>query len=258
MNRRSRRLLWLAFVVALLTGYGFAYRSLPTRISRWGITHLRIFERDFEPYLFAPAGCIEALAIRLNPPTPWENCAHTVVLKTQSTGEGEVRIQLRFPARAEPPQAYRTIRMDEDILARAAQERGHTTVLTEPPQISRYSLIEIDEAEDYLRERFPRPYTLENVLGWYAAASDEQTQRHLLTLLAASRDPRAGIVITGAFYSGRPELRWHASEMFHWFYLPAECHRCGGTESMHSETQEWLEKNSGRLWADSHEAVYGR
>ena len=253
-----RRLVGLGLAIALLTGYGLAYYLLPNRIVRWGITHLRVFERDFQPYFFAPAGWIEALAIRLNPPVRCENCAQTVVLQTQFTGAGEVRVALTFPARPEPPPAYRAIRRDEDILTRAAQEPGHTTELTKPPRISRYSRFEIDEAEDYLAGRFPRPYTLDDVLLWYAAAADEQTQRHLLTLLAVSRDPRAGIVITGAFYSGRHELRWHAYEMFHWFYMPSDCHACGGTESMHAETQEWLEKNSGRLWADSYEAIYGR
>jgi hypothetical protein len=255
---RRRRLLWLALIVALLTGYGLAYCLLPTRITRWGITHLRIFERDFQPYFFAPAGWFEALVIRLYPPRQWKNCAHVVVLKTTYTGNAEVRVELRFPARPEPPPAYRTIGMDEDILARAAQEPGHTTRLTKPPQVSRYSRFEIDEAEDYLRDRFPRPYTLAHVLAWYAAASDEQTQLHLLTLLAASRDPRAGIAITGAFYSGRHLILGHAREMFHWYFLPPECHDCHNTETMYAETQEWLERNSGRLWADSYEAIYGR
>ena len=250
---RSRRLLWLGLAIALLTGYGLAYYLLPERIARWGITHLRIFDRDFQPYLFAPAGWLEALAIRLKPPVPFENCAHVVVLKTQFTGTSEVRVELRFQARPEPPATYRTIPYGEDILVRAESHGagiGATGFVVFAD--------EIKAAADYLRHRFPRPYTLENVLAWYAASAEEQTQLHLLTLLGASRDPRAGIVITGEFYSGRHELRWHAHRLFHWFYLPDLCHDCYNLESEYAETREWLERNSGRLWADSYEAIYER
>lgn len=59
----------------------------------------------------------------------------------------------------------------------------------------KYYSCSLDRAEAFLSTKYPRPWTLENVLGWYRAEKDPETRKHLVYLLGATRDPRAALAL---------------------------------------------------------------
>ena len=80
----ARRSFSIGLAVALIAiAYFTFYIKLPRRIERGGFhyEHLAIFDKDFEPILFAPAGYLHALLIRFQPKTfPDAECGQFVLL----------------------------------------------------------------------------------------------------------------------------------------------------------------------------------
>jgi hypothetical protein len=179
VRHRTRRIFTGAIAVSVaLIGYTVAYYKVPVLRCWQGdvrIYQMRGFDKDFEPYFFAPAGLVEALLVRAARQLhPQSRCGEVVVLCTS-------HVRLQFRAKADPPPTDRLIPWDADILdyvvrrdaeifgPRAYSER----TLGDGSKVkSRYSRFDLDDAEDFLRSRYPRPYTLHNALRWYEGACD--------------------------------------------------------------------------------------
>ncbi len=159
---RARQLIfrWLlaAFLLSTLAGiYAWAYFAVPLlRCDKGGMqtVHMRCFARDFQPYFFAPAARIEALAIRIRrrlvPTTDF--CGEVVQVCT-------TRVDLRFRATPDFPPIDAPLPYGTDILTFAeahppfgffptspnTRETPDGTVLA-----CKYLYCETDEAEEFL------------------------------------------------------------------------------------------------------------
>jgi hypothetical protein len=262
-GRRTRRILiGVVALSAALTAYVVAYYKVPVLRCRQGdvrVYQMRCFDKDFEPYLFAPAGLFEALVIRLaRQVRPQSRCGEAIVLCTP-------HVRLQFRAKADPPPTDKLIPWDADILdyvlrrdaeifgPRAYSER---TLADGSKVRSRYSTFELDEAEDFLRDRYRRPYTLHNARRWYEETCDEATRIHLLVLIAASRDPQAALVVGNAVLSSSLDVRVAAVNALDHFFGTTQCAGGGNLESEFFAAFNWLEENGPRLRRDARKGVY--
>lgn len=116
---------------------------------------------------------------------------------------------------------------------------------------SRHLSFELDDAEDFLRDRYPRPYTLRKALSWYEEACDEPTRIHLLVLLAASRDPHAALIVGNALMSPSANISVAAVRAFNQFFDATQCSLGGNLESDFTAAFNWLEENGTRLRRDA-------
>lgn len=74
------------------------------------VYQMRCFDRDFEPYFFAPAGLVEALLVRIARQVHRQSpCGEEIVLCTS-------HVRLRFSVKADPPPNDKPIPRDADIL----------------------------------------------------------------------------------------------------------------------------------------------
>jgi hypothetical protein len=132
------------------------------------VEHLRVFRNDFQPYFFAPAGYIEARIISLKPAAFWPKtqCAQFVVLETD-------HVDLRFRATSDPAPIDRPIAYDVDILGHVEEEVArlkHSASIQQPDgsmRACRFADCDLDRAEEFLRARYSRPFTLMNAMRWY-------------------------------------------------------------------------------------------
>lgn len=255
-----RRILTSALAACTLLGaYTAAYYRVPVVRCTDGdirVYQLRCFNKDFEPYFFAPAGFVEALVVGVRHKVhPRDRCGEAIVLCTS-------RIRLQFSAKSDPPPNDKPIPSDADIIEysmqRDAEIYGPRFFLSDTRTMpdgskreSRYAFLPLDDAEDSLRDRYQRPYTLEKTLRWYEAACDEPTRIHLLVLLAASRDPHAALIVGDAMMSTSVDVRVAAVEAFNRFFGANDCSLGGNLESEFAAASKWLEENSARLRRDS-------
>lgn len=211
----------------------------------------RRFGKDFQPYFFAPAGLVESIVVRIKHAiSSRERCAEVVVLST-------AHVSLRFPASADLPRVDAPLPRDTDILQFTKEHplwwippSFHPTMINpDGTQVAcNYWDCDVDRAEEFLREKYPRPYTLSRVLRWYQEASDERTRAHLMTILAASRDPRAGLVLADAIRSTNPNVPSAAAvEGLRTHFGAGQCAVGGDLESDFDEARGWLKENETRL-----------
>ena len=255
---RARRMLMGGLAGSLaLAAYTAAYYKVPVLRCWQGDVRayqMRCFDKDFEPYFFAPAGLLEALLVRVARQLhPQSRCGEAVVLCTS-------HVRLQFRVKADPPPTDRPIPWDADILdyvkRRDAEVFGSSayserTLPDGSKSRSRYSSFDLDDAEDFLRDRYPRPYTLEKALRWYEEVCDEPTRIHLLVLLAASRDPHAALVLGNALMSSSLYIRLAAVNGLTQFFGATQCSGGGDTESDFAAAFKWLEENGARLRRDA-------
>jgi hypothetical protein len=259
----TRRILTGGLAGCLALGaYTAAYYKVPRRCWQGDIRtyQMRCFDQDFEPYFFAPAGLVEALLVRaarhVHPHSP---CGEAIVLCT-------AHVRLQFPVKADPPPNDRPIPWDADILDYVS--RRDIELYGQPPYSertlpdgskfrSRYSTFDLDDAEDFLRDRYPRPYRLGKVVRWYEEACDEPTRIHLLVILAASRDPHAALIVGNALMSTSLDIRFAAVEALDHFFGATQCSGGGDLESDFDAAFKWLEENGTRLRRDARKnAIY--
>jgi hypothetical protein len=211
---------------------------------------MRCFGKDFQPYLFAPAGWIEALAVRIKGRFKSDpQCGEVVLLCTQ-------HVSLRFRAIADLPPMDAPLLGEMDILEFAEAHppfwyRGEFhSRMTQPDGTivaCRYWDCDIDRAEGFLRAKYARPYTMGQILRWYEQERDPRTRASLLVVLAASRDPRAGLVLAGAIRSTNVDVRIAAAEALNRHFGADLCSSGGNLESEFAHAEEWLEENEVRL-----------
>lgn len=242
--------------------YTAAYYKVPVLRCWQGdvrVYQMRCFDKDFEPYFFAPAGFIEALLVRVaRHVRPQSPCGEAIVLCTS-------HVRLQFSAKADPPPNDRPIPWDADILEyvirRDAEIYGPKAyserTLPDGSKIrSRYSTFDLDDAENFLRDRYQRPCTLKQALRWYEGACDESTRIHLLVLLAASRDPHAALVVGNALMSSSLDIRVAAVNALNGFFGATQCAGGGNLESDFAAAFNWLEENDTRLRRDARKSTY--
>jgi hypothetical protein len=108
----------------------------------------------------------------------------------------------------------------------------------------KYGDYELERAVEQLKN-YSQPFTVPKVIRWYRQAKDEKIRASLLRVLAASRDPRAALMLRKSMNEGSLDLRWAATyglmDYFILFIVD------GGTEQQIILVQEWWEKNRERL-----------
>ena len=203
------RRVWVLLVIVLIAAYVAAYRFTPRRFSYIGLDleHARQFAHRWELYFYYPAGWVESLLIRAWPSlyNHYVKCAQIVVLVVfeHPNSFDSIPYSFRFHSGPVPPPIEEIFPANTDILEYVAKKNpqhgsyfpsgvsehdGQTT-------ICKYYSCALDRAETFLSTKYPRPWTLEKVLGWYKDERDPETRRHLAYLLGATRDPRAALAL---------------------------------------------------------------
>jgi hypothetical protein len=108
----------------------------------------------------------------------------------------------------------------------------------------KYELFEVDAAVDALSD-VPRPWTVAEMIRLYEQEKDSTRKAHVLWILAASRDPRAGVILGEALTDDVLGIRIAATYGLLDIFL--ERLVSGGTESHMFAAQEWWKKNEQRL-----------
>ena len=235
----------VAVVLAAIAYFAF-YINLPQRFNLYGLHHeyVAVFDKDFEPILFAPAGYLHALLIRFRPKTFADaQCGQFVVLQTD-------RKKFSFRAIADPKPSYAELDSNQDILEFASRHDEMHEEVTLPDRskhFCKYGDCHLEKAEGFLANKYPRPYTIGHVLRWYDQACDEETRSHLLALLAASRDPRAALVLAAALRSPSGHIGFTARGLLDNYFVRSYCWLGGSGDDEEMMVLDWLEANLNGL-----------
>jgi len=136
---------------------------------------------------------------------------------------------------------------DQDVLSYALAHPRDSLVRQRNGTMRRpkYGDCELEEAETFLSPKYSRPWTVPKLIGWYQSTKDVDTQVHLLRVLAASRSPRAAILLGEALHSDSLWLRVAGCYGLY-FYFPMVS-IMGGTEQHMDATAQWFAKYKERL-----------
>ena len=130
-----------------------------------------------------------------------------------------------------------------DIIEQAKANPRHESV-QQPDgtyKESKYGDQQLAEAETFLSPSHPRPWTVAHAIEWFHKA-DDRSRIHIIRLLAASRDPRAALVLGAALDS---KLSLAAGDGLVHYFLPSAVK--GGTEEQMFAAREWFKSNKARL-----------
>jgi hypothetical protein len=259
--------------IVLIAAYAAAYRFTPRRYSYIGLDleHARQFAHRWELFLYYPAGWAESLLIRAWPSlyNREVQCPQIVVLVVFDQPPGYVSgtYRFRFNAGPVPPPIEEIFPADNDILEYAANKNpGHGKMYPNGGGESggqtitcKYYSCVLDRAEAFLTSKYPRPWTLEKILGWYTESRDPETRRHLAHLLGETRDPRAALALGESFEDVRLntlqmiDARYEAyQELLNFIPMP----KCGELDQWPQRgiqargdgyQEEWFSENKVRL-----------
>lgn len=112
---------------------------------------------------------------------------------------------------------------------------------------TRFGDSELERAERDLR--IPRPWTVSKMLLHFQKADSLPEKDLLLRVLAASRDPRAAVVLGETLPDEDLDLRVAAAEGPFWYFL--EFQRGGNLESVISQADEWWRAHEPELRAEA-------
>jgi hypothetical protein len=140
---------------------------------------------------------------------------------------------------------------EPDILELAAKNPWVTQVQAPDGtyRTPRYGDPELERAESALRD-IPRPWTVSRMLRRYRDAKSVERKVLLLGVLAASRDPRAAVVLGETLHDEELDLRVAATVGIVDYFFDD---RFGGAnlESMMTAADEWWQSNEARLRAEA-------
>lgn len=108
----------------------------------------------------------------------------------------------------------------------------------------KYGDYNLEQAVERLKD-YPQPFTVPKVISWYGEAKDKKIRASLLRVLAASRDPRAALVLGNSLKDDSLDVRVAATYGLMDYFLPSIIN--GGTEQHMLAVQEWWENNRERL-----------
>ncbi len=106
----------------------------------------------------------------------------------------------------------------------------------------------LQEAVGALKKEYPAPWSLQNVLKWYRKAKDAPTRKHWLSVLAASRHPKAAIELGNAIEDRSLMAGGEAIDgLLYHFATPLVV---GGSEQQFEAAFKWWKANKDRLLAE--------
>jgi RNA polymerase sigma factor (sigma-70 family) len=155
----------------------------------------------------------------------------------------------------EEPKAPRPIREDEDIL-KYADRFALKVLVSDPPgtplRRPRYGDVDLEKAEKELAH-IPRPWTLAKIITIYKEELkkpplQQKHRYHLQHVLAASRDPRAAVLLGEALEGDHPDLG--AMEALRYYFIHPLAGQ-GGTEAQIEAVLKWWQANEKRLRAEA-------
>ena len=109
---------------------------------------------------------------------------------------------------------------------------------------AKYQHFEVDEAVAALSD-VSRPWTVEKMLTLYSQEKDPKRKSRILWILAASRDPRAAIILGQDLKHDALTCRVAATYGIMHFFMDRLV--SGGTEGHMLAAQDWWEKNEQRI-----------
>jgi hypothetical protein len=178
-----------------------------------------------------------------------------LAIRKVMTGEAALAMdRLYVEVQWQDKDAIRPIRSDEDIL-HYADRFGMKQLVQKPPDRTerrpKYGDEALAKAEEELKH-IPRPWTLARILAAYQKELKkprlEQTDRpYLERLLAASRDPRAAVLLGEQVEGNQPAFG--AVDGLMDYYVPFVV--IGGAESQIDAVQKWWKENEKRLRAEA-------
>ncbi len=193
----------------MIAAYAAAYRFTPRRFSYIGLDleHTRQFAHRWELYFYYPAGWVESRLIRAWPGlyNHYVECPQIVVLIVfeHRNNFDSTPYSFRFHSGPVPPPIEEIFPAKNDILEYVAEKNpGHGRSFPNgvsendgQTTICKYYSCNLDRAETYLSTKYPRPWTLEKVLGWFKDEREPEARRDLAYLLGATHDPRAALAL---------------------------------------------------------------
>jgi hypothetical protein len=203
------RRLWPWLAIILIAAYAAAYRFTPRRYSYIGLDleHARQFAHRWELFFYYPAGWAESQLIKAWPSlyNRYVQCPQIVVLVVWDYPDkfsGRM-YSFRFHSGPVPAPVEKIFPANTDILEYVAkknpqhgQSRTNGTSESGPQTVvCKYYSCYLDRAEAFLSTKYPRPWTIDNILAWYRQSTDPDTRKHLAYLLGATRDPRAALAL---------------------------------------------------------------
>ena len=134
----------------------------------------------------------------------------------------------------------------DDILDRARQRppKQSRTGDDGKPVFPKYGHFEVDAAASALAE-IPRPWTVKTMVRAYEREEDPKRKAHILWVLAASRDPRAAVILGPGLTDKALDVRVAATYGLMDFFMDRLVG--GGTEQHMSAAQKWWKENRERL-----------
>lgn len=111
---------------------------------------------------------------------------------------------------------------------------------------AKYGDPDLDRAAEALSD-IERPWTVEKILGKFESETESCRRAHLIRVLAASRDPRAALLLHGLLDDPSLDIRMAALRGLWDHHVRYEGAWSGGTEQMFEDEAKWWEKNEDQL-----------
>jgi hypothetical protein len=108
----------------------------------------------------------------------------------------------------------------------------------------KYGDYRLENAVEALKGR-SRPFTVSKVIKWYAQERNGKKRSHLLSLLAASRDPRAAVALGNAISDDNLDVRIATLDGLQFYFV--ETVVSGGSEDTFMHVEKWWKDNRVRL-----------
>ena len=142
--------------------------------------------------------------------------------------------------------AMQTGPTEPDLLDQIAKQPPKASRQDENGQFvhAKYQHFEVDEAVAALSD-VPRPWSVERMLHLYTQERDPKRKAHILWVLAASRDPRAGLILGQDLTASDLVVRVAATYGLMDFFMDGPV--TGGTEQHMSAAQKWWKANRQQL-----------
>jgi hypothetical protein len=139
------------------------------------------------------------------------------------------------------------VAQERDILGNAAKNPRDSQVQNPNGtyRVPKYGDYQLEKAVEKLKN-YSQPFTVPKVISWYRKAKDGKTRASLLRVLAASRDPRAALILGNSLEDNDSlDVRVAATDGLTDYFINYIV--CCGTEQQMIYVHSWWEKNQARL-----------